>query len=80
MSIKLLFFAQCAEWVQKKELRIPLNHSNNLFEILGSVAEVKPIVDRAAYLKVAVNQELKDFQTEVFDGDEVAFMPPYSGG
>lgn len=31
-------------------------------------------------IRVAVNLELKDFETEVSDGDEVALMPPFSGG
>jgi molybdopterin converting factor small subunit len=31
-------------------------------------------------LRVAVNGEFATFQKEVRDGDEVAFLPPFSGG
>ena len=80
MSIKLLFFAQCAEWMQKKEMNLNLAAPQTLLDVMKCVSALTPLIARKTYLKVAVNQVFADYETEVHDGDEVAFFPPFSGG
>ena len=80
MALKLLFFAQCAQWVAHRELSIPWEGRSSIAGLLGRRPELQPLLRHQGMLKAAVNQELVDFNTEVNDGDEIAFLPPVSGG
>lgn len=80
--IKIRFFAAIKERVGKEEMLLELPG--------GSVADVitaieRDIPDVSKVLKdfkamIAVNHEMAGMQTIVKDGDEVAFIPPFSGG
>jgi molybdopterin synthase sulfur carrier subunit len=78
--MKILFFAQCAQWMRTREMAIQLQRPTRLLEAMRVIPELAPLLDRRLYLKVAVNQVLADYTREVHDGDEVAFFPPFSGG
>ena len=80
MAVKLLFFAQSADWVQQKEMEIDLDAPRTVEEILKSNPVVNPLLEKRPFLRIAVNQEFSHFEKEVHDGDEVAFFPPFSGG
>jgi molybdopterin synthase catalytic subunit len=43
-------------------------------------AEFPALADQRAALAVAVNEEFGRFAATLNDGDEVAFLPPVSGG
>ncbi|MBI4061073.1 MAG: MoaD/ThiS family protein [Elusimicrobia bacterium] len=80
MALKLLFFAQSAQWAGRRELSIPWEGRASVADLLDRRPELKPLQRHRSALKAAVNQELADFDTEVNDGDEIAFLPPVSGG
>ena len=80
MSAKFLFFAECADWMGCREIEISFSKPVKLVEFLENTPALFPLLSHLDFLKVAVNQSLSDFQKEVCDGDEIAFMPPYSGG
>ena len=44
------------------------------------VAEFPALAGYTASTSCAVNEEYARFTTEVHDGDEIAFLPPVSGG
>jgi molybdopterin converting factor subunit 1 len=44
------------------------------------VAEFPPLADHSSSISVAVNEEYAKPATALRDGDEVAFLPPVSGG
>jgi molybdopterin converting factor small subunit len=46
----------------------------------GSVAEPETGVGLPAGLRVAINQQFAGADTPLEDGDELAFLPPISGG
>ncbi len=46
----------------------------------GSVAEPEAGVGLPAGLRVAINQQFTAADTPLEDGDELAFLPPISGG
>ena len=74
MIIRLLLFGQVAEQVGCKSLEVQAGQS--LADIIVEVgcADMQPLL-------VAVNQEqIQDMDYIVQDGDEVALMPPFSGG
>jgi molybdopterin converting factor small subunit len=78
--IRLLFFSQCVDWLQCREMSLPLSAPSRLFSILSQIPKLSPLLEHRSVLKVAVNQNFSDFDTMVQDGDEVAFLPPFSGG
>lgn len=80
MAIRLLFFAGSAQWVSRRELTLPWEGPTTISTLLGRRPELEPIARRRAGLKAAINSEFADFNQEVNDGDEIAFLPPVSGG
>jgi molybdopterin converting factor subunit 1 len=44
------------------------------------VADFPPLADYERTMSVAVNAEYSRMNADVADGDEVAFLPPVSGG
>lgn len=80
--IKIRFFAAIKERVRKEEMFLDLSG--------GSVADIikgieRDIPDFSKVLQdfkamIAVNHEMAGMRTAVKDGDEVAFIPPFSGG
>jgi len=74
MSISVLFFGMIADKVGQQSTT--LQGDMMLGDVIAAVgcADIKPLL-------VAVNQELvTDMSMMVKDGDEVALMPPFSGG
>ena len=80
MALKLLFFAQSSDWMRRHEMELPVKGPVVLAALIKSRPELAPILKRQSLLKVAVNEEFADLSCEVKDGDEVAFLPPVSGG
>jgi len=74
MSAQVLFFGQVAEQVGCKSMEV--RAAQNLADVIAEVgcADIQPLL-------VAVNQEqTHDMDYVLQDGDEVALMPPFSGG
>ena len=74
MSIQVKFFAS---------LRESLGQSETTVEQASTVTEVWDLATQSATppnLLVAVNLDYANMQSQVKDGDEVAFFPPVTGG
>ncbi|EOW9419525.1 molybdopterin synthase sulfur carrier subunit [Vibrio cholerae] len=80
--IKVLFFAQTRELVECDSLVV--DHAFATVEALRQhLAQQQGKWDIAlepGKLLAAVNQSIVPFDTELNDGDEVAFFPPVTGG
>ncbi|EJY0881920.1 molybdopterin synthase sulfur carrier subunit [Vibrio cholerae] len=80
--IKVLFFAQTRELVECDSLVV--DHAFATVEALRQhLAQQLGKWDMAlepGKLLAAVNQSIVPFDTELQDGDEVAFFPPVTGG
>lgn len=81
MRVRVLFFGQLKETVGVPEESAELSEGaklEDLFERYGrrfpKFAEFRPSI------AASVNQEYADPKTALADGDEVAFLPPVSGG
>lgn len=82
MRVKLLMFAGCREAVGRKELEIELPEtvstvSEAMEVVLSRFPQLQGISKSAA---VAVNAEYVSGDAPVADGDEIAIIPPVSGG
>lgn len=80
MALRLLFFAQSAQWAACRELSLPWEGPTSVAGLLERRPELQGLRRHRDRLKAAVNQEIVDFDSEVDDGDEIAFLPPVSGG
>ncbi len=81
MKIKLKFFGQLRELAKLQETEIEVRVDATVNDLKGIVAERFPSL--RAHLKVvsvAVNNEYAAKETILKDGDEVALLPPISGG
>ena len=77
MPVKLLFFGVLTDVTGTHEYSLePVADVNAL---KAAVASKFPGVAEYQF-NVAVNQEIVHENAAISDGDEVAFMPPYSGG
>ncbi len=78
--MKLLFFAQCADWMSRRDLAVGIPSPMSLGELMRNTPELAPLLQRPKAYRIAVNRAFADPDTEVRNGDEVAFLPPFSGG
>ena len=81
MKIKALFFAACRDIVGNRELDLDVGEGSQV-EDLKNVLLVKypELATINNVLSIAVNAEYVDGSTILNSGDEVAFIPPVSGG
>ncbi|MBT4977780.1 MAG: molybdopterin converting factor subunit 1 [Gemmatimonadetes bacterium] len=81
MKIKALFFAACRDIVGNRELDLDVGEGSQV-EDLKNVLLVKypELATINNVLSIAVNAEYVDGNAILNPGDEVAFIPPVSGG
>ena len=81
MEIKVLFFASCRELVGNSEISISLPDRSSVSDLLARLAADHPrLTEMEASLMVSVNQAYVDRTQQLNEGDEVALIPPVSGG
>jgi molybdopterin synthase catalytic subunit len=81
MRVRLLLFAGLREAVGKKDLLLELEKDASLEELMKRVEAQLPVVARyRGRLLVSLNAKRVPMDTTVQDGDEVALLPPMSGG
>jgi len=80
MALRLRFFAACADWIGEREMDLALERPAVLRDLIDKTPRLAPVLKNQASLRVAINREYADFNCEVRDGDEIAFLPPVSGG
>lgn len=77
MAIKLLLFGVLTDITQTHELE--LDAAPDIESLRTEMCSRFPDLAEYQY-SVAVNQRIVRDNAQLNDGDEVAFMPPYSGG
>ncbi len=82
--LKVLLFGRLGDVAGDTEIGIPWNENLATIEtvreqLLNTVPELADALGEKRTL-VAVNQQICGSDTEVSDGDEIAFMPPVTGG
>ncbi len=77
--IRVILFGMLAERAGCREITLDSDGERKLSDIIDEVREkyLKGIVGSLIF---AVNEEQAGPETDVKDGDEVAIMPPFSGG
>ena len=81
IRLRLLFFASMAESLgeQAREIEVPAGTTpQGVFHLLA--AEQPALARLAEHVSFARNQEFVRGDVELADNDELAFIPPVSGG
>jgi molybdopterin converting factor subunit 1 len=81
MFVTIRLFARLREIAGASELRRELPDeatAATAWDVMA--AEFRGLGDYHRTVSVAVNEEYAKFSTALNDGDEVAFLPPVSGG
>ncbi|GAX91905.1 molybdopterin converting factor subunit 1 [Effusibacillus lacus] len=81
MTLKVRFFAGVAEATGQREYTVSLEEGATVADLLAKLQEAFPnAADLLAKSFFSVNQEYADFHTVIRNGDELAVIPPVSGG
>ncbi|MGE0622560.1 MAG: MoaD/ThiS family protein [Pseudomonadales bacterium] len=87
MTVRVRFFASLREAVGTGEIELPLENGVSLDELMRLLADRLPAAGMAALraenVRLAVNQTLAgatDGPMRIDIDDEVAFLPPVTGG
>jgi len=77
MRIQVRFFAALRERVGISEQAISVPENTTVAQVWSLVAEDKPLPGNVL---AARNMEYVDVDTQLAEGDEIAFFPPVTGG
>jgi MoaE-MoaD fusion protein len=81
MTVKVLFFGLLKDVTGRSEDRLDLADGSHLDGVFRHYAEMFPkLGEMARSIVMARNHEFADLSSPVADGDEIAFLPPVSGG
>lgn len=81
MRVRVRYFAKIREIVGRDEEHLDVADGSSIADVYGLLCEREPSLGRLRYhLRAARNQEFEDFEALLQEGDELAFIPPVSGG
>jgi molybdopterin synthase catalytic subunit len=81
MRVRVLLFAALREAVGEKTLELELREGASLGDLLAQLESQHAVVARyRGKLFVSLNEERAQPRAKLADGDEVALLPPVSGG
>jgi molybdopterin synthase catalytic subunit/molybdopterin converting factor small subunit len=81
MHVKVLFFGMLKDIVGRMEEQVELAPDARLSTLFDHYAGQFPrLREMAGSIVMARNQEFSSLSTAIVEGDEVAFLPPVSGG
>lgn len=80
-EITVLLFGAAADRAGTRTVKLPAGALRNLSDVWQALAEIHPAVaPMGPTLAFAVNGEYAERDASVSGGDEVAVLPPVSGG
>ena len=81
ITVRMLFFAHLQDVAGSHEMALELPDDATAETAAAVLGERYPKMDRLlSQARVAVNAEFAEASAALYDGDEVAWMPPMSGG
>ena len=81
--ITILYFASLRAIADKEEEQLEIENPITIDQLSDIISKTKPKMGeiiRDKKVMISVNQEMVSADTIIHDGDEVAFLPPFSGG
>jgi molybdopterin synthase sulfur carrier subunit len=81
MKIDILAFGVAKEIFQKELVSVELPEQSTLSDVRSWMEERYPALKKLGSYMIAVNKEyIRDDTLKVFSSDEIAIIPPVSGG
>ena len=81
MHVTVRLFARLRELAGAAELRRTVPDGSTALDVWNDLsAEFPALADYTKAISVAVNEEYARLTASVRDGDDIAFLPPVSGG
>ncbi len=81
MTVNLLLFASCREAVGDRECSLELHDGTTVGDLRSALSKYFPVLSGiAGSVSFAVNEEYARDELTLQDGDQVALIPPVSGG
>ncbi|MCL5959797.1 MAG: molybdopterin converting factor subunit 1 [Chloroflexi bacterium] len=81
MRVRVRLFASQREVVGQRELELDMPGGSTASDVLSRLTSEYPrLAGVASSTMLAVNREYVDQKTKLKEGDEVALLPPVSGG
>ncbi|MEK6643436.1 MAG: MoaD/ThiS family protein [Planctomycetota bacterium] len=80
IEINVRFFGPAREWAGRDEMKLDAPTAATLGAVAGILSEKYPRLGQAVGIRLALNQAFVPLSTCVKSGDEVAIIPPVSGG
>ena len=79
MKVQVLFFASAREWAGRSKIELGLPEGALVQDALHS-AELACLAPRLSSIRLAVNERFAAMDSPLREGDELAVLPPVSGG
>ena len=80
IAVKVRFFARLRELAGVENEALQVAPGATLASVYAAVRARHTALPERGSVRGALNQEFADWEAQVEDGDEVAFIPPVSGG
>ena len=81
MKINVLLFASLKDIAGKGQLEIEVDGNCSVEKVSKKLYELYPKLEAfESSVRIALNQEFVEGDIELEDGDDLAFLPPVSGG
>lgn len=80
MAITVKFFALGRELTGRDQITLDVSEGETVELLRKKLQTLFPDLSRLGTYLIAVNLEYQDGQTRLSDGDEIAIIPPVSGG
>ena len=79
-TVNVRFFGPAREWAGLDALPLDLPDGATVGVVAGQLADRFPTLGAALGIRLAVNRSFVPLDVALRDGDEVAVIPPVSGG
>ncbi len=80
MQFRVRLFASLREEVGQETVALELGNPTTVTDLLRAFSDTYPQARSVGQAIVAVNQEVANREARVEAADEIAFLPPVSGG
>ena len=80
ITVRTRLFARLREQAGTETEMLEVPAGSNLADTYEALRQKHPALPEHGGVRAALNQEFSDWTAQVADGDEVAFIPPVSGG
>jgi molybdopterin converting factor subunit 1 len=81
VSVNVHFFGPARDWARRDSVAVELPAGGCVGDVVEALAASSaPLAQRLASVRFAVNAEFAELDRRLQAGDEVAVIPPVSGG